>query len=128
MQDLETDVHEVLIVDDDRTIGSVLARLLQRHNMHAVAVASGAAALNYLATHQVSVVVLDYMMPEMDGLDVLAAMRRDEALRQLPVVMYSAFADEDIRRRAHDCGASEWWVKSRVNINEMAERLHKLVA
>ena len=104
---------KVLIVDDNLEGCKPLARLIARqgHDVHCAA--SGPEALHMLRADGYRLVLLDIMMPEMDGIEVLQAMRADQdpALRQIPVLMYTALADSDHLRRATDAGAQGYLVK-----------------
>src|SRR5690348_13440518 len=89
----------------------MLALLLRLWGHDAQAVTGGPEALDYLNGHTPAVVVLDVMMPQMSGLDVLRVIRSDGRLPHLPVVMYSAVGDEQTRREAADLGAQGYVVK-----------------
>ncbi|MBS2021931.1 MAG: sigma-54-dependent Fis family transcriptional regulator, partial [Deltaproteobacteria bacterium] len=93
----------VLIVDDQRAMAEMLVDGLLDHGYEGLAVDSGAAALKELAQGRVDVVVTDLRMPGIDGLELLAASRRDKPTR--PVIVMTAFgaidsAVESIRRGA----------------------------
>ena len=104
---------KVLIVDDNLEGCKPLARLIARegHDVHCAE--SGPEALNMLRADGYRLVLLDIMMPEMDGIEVLQAMRADQnpALREIPVLMYTALADGENLRRATAAGAQGYLVK-----------------
>lgn len=105
------EVSNVLVVDDEFDLSMLLVRLLKVCGHHAACASTGTAALEYLHTHHTSMVILDVMMPEMNGIDVLKTIRADPELRDLPVVMYTALADDDMRRQACEAGAADYLVK-----------------
>lgn len=81
----------ILVVDDDAAVLRLLTSILADESGHAVISASnGREALNRLNTEAVDAVVCDVNMPIMDGIALVRAMRTDESLRDLPVVMISA--------------------------------------
>ena len=104
---------KVLIVDDNLEGCKPLARLIARqgHDVHCAA--SGPEALDMLRADGYGLVLLDIMMPEMDGFEVLQTLRADEnpALRHVPVLMYTALADSENLRRATAAGAQGYLVK-----------------
>ena len=104
----------ILIVDDHIDTGTILARMLKRCGHEAVAVTSGAAALNLLEAARPSVIILDMMMPEMHGLEVLRRVRADAAVKDVPVIVYSADHADLIVQQARDGGAQEFMVKGAV--------------
>ena len=104
----------ILIVDDHIDTGTILARMLKRCGHEAVAVSSGRAALKLLETARPAVIVLDMMMPEMHGLDVLQRVRADAAVKDVPVIVYSADGADETVRQARERGAQEFMVKGAV--------------
>lgn len=76
----------VLAVDDDEMNLTLIEQILGA-KYKVVKAADGASALTYLAVHTADIVLLDYLMPEMDGMEVLARIRANPATEQLPVVM-----------------------------------------
>ena len=101
----------ILIVDDHIDTGTILARMLKRCGHDAVAVSSGPAALKLLEAARPSVIVLDMMMPGMHGLEVLQRVRADAAVRDVPVIVYSADHTSHTEQQARDGGAQEFMVK-----------------
>ena len=101
----------ILIVDDHIDTGTVLARLLKKSGHDAVAVSSGTAALQLLETARPSVIVLDMMMPGMHGLEVLQRVRADAAIKDVPVIVFSADSTPGTARQAREGGAQEFVVK-----------------
>jgi two-component system, chemotaxis family, chemotaxis protein CheY len=113
----------VLIVDDQAQTRRLLDRILRYFGHSTVDVGSASEALAYLNDSVPDAVVLDYMMPEMDGLQVLRAVRKDPRTAKLPVIFYSAVGDPKIIATVMDAGASDFWVKANVDIAEMQVRL-----
>ena len=83
----------VLVVDDDPVNRTILTRALKRDG-HAVRTATtGEEALESLRASSADVVLLDVVMPGMDGVEVLEELKRDAGLRDVPVIMISALDD-----------------------------------
>ena len=118
----------ILIVDDHIDTGTVLARLLKKCGHEAIAVTSGAAALKLLEAARPSVIVLDMMMPDMHGLEVLRRVREDAAVKDLPVIVFSADYSHDVARQARDRGAQEFVVKGTVPWDRLCDMISKYAA
>lgn len=101
----------IVIVDDDLASRELLSRRLVRSGHHVVALASGREALDYLGANTVSMVLLDWQMPEMSGLEVLQAIRARWSELQLPVLMVTAKDDASDIITALDLGASDYLTK-----------------
>ena len=80
----------VLVVDDDATLRELLRRILEGAGYTVVEAENGRVALERLRTLEPGVILLDLMMPEMDGFEVVAEMRRHEAWRTIPIVVVTA--------------------------------------
>ena len=102
----------VLLVDDDELTSKAMSRLLQRVGYTAVCMSSGKEALHVLKDLRFDLVILDWMMPEMDGLQVLRRLRDDPVTRDLRVMMYSAAADPEMEEEASRLGAIDCVLKS----------------
>ncbi len=101
----------LLIVDDNEDNRDVLARRLQKQGHWAVAAASGAEALSILAEQPFDLVLLDVMMPEMDGYEVLFRIKSEPQTRHLPVIMISALDELESVVRCIDMGAADYLPK-----------------
>ena len=113
----------VLIVDDDVGTGRLLALLVRHLGHDAAHVDSGGKALDYLSTHHPDLVILDVMMPGIDGLEVLSRMRENPSTAAVPVVMFSALADPQFRQKAKLRGANDYWVKASIDFRSLGKRL-----
>lgn len=101
----------LLIVDDNEDNRDVLARRLQKQGHWAVTAASGPEALSILAEQPFDLVLLDVMMPEMDGYEVLFRIKSEPQTRHLPVIMISALDELESVVRCIDMGAADYLPK-----------------
>src|SRR5687767_9270696 len=102
----------VLVVDDDESTCDALLRLLSRMGYAASCVTNGRDALDAVETAVPDVIVLDWMMPDMDGLEVLRRLRALPAAKDVPVLFYSAVDNPDLLGQASKLGAQECVLKS----------------
>ena len=101
----------VLVVDDDPRLLQIIEMYLRVEGYDVVTAENGEDALARLRAHEVALVILDVMMPGMDGIEACARIRSDPSTVDVPVVMCTALsADEDVRR-ARDAGASHMITK-----------------
>jgi signal transduction histidine kinase len=101
----------LLVVDDDANNRDVLSRRLERQGHQIVAAANGKDALALLAGQGFDLVLLDLMMPEMDGFEVLRQIKADPALSETPVVMISALSEIESVARCIEMGAEDYLPK-----------------
>lgn len=101
----------MLVVDDNEQNRDVLARRLGKLGHEVTMAESGGDALALLMAEEFDVVLLDIMMPDMDGYEVLAAMKADTRLRHVPVIMISALDDMESIVRCIEMGAEDYLPK-----------------
>ena len=94
----------ILVVDDDRDTREVLQRHLERQGYHAVEAANGWEALIALDNHHIDLILLDVMMPGMDGMTFLRILRNAQRTMPLPVVLVTALAPQDAQSRLRTLG------------------------
>jgi DNA-binding response OmpR family regulator len=112
----------ILIVDDDPNTLEILRRWLAREGYETVSADNGPACLETLAKGPVDVIVLDVMMPGMDGLQVCEKLREHASWRSIPVMLLTAKDDIETRSRGMVLGVSEYLTKP-VNKLELFARL-----
>jgi len=98
----------ILVVDDNEDNRDMLARRLRRQGYEVLTAAGGRAALETLAARPLDLVLLDVMMPELDGYAVLQQLKSDPALRDIPVLMISALDELDSVVRCIQLGAEDY--------------------
>jgi PAS domain S-box-containing protein len=100
----------VLVVDDNADMREYLVRLLSQH-YSVIAAQNGRDALDHARNHHPDLILTDVMMPHIDGIGLLNAVRADPDLRGTPVIMVSARAGEESRVEGLDAGADDYLVK-----------------
>jgi CheY-like chemotaxis protein len=95
----------VLFIDDDPLIGKLVRDLLEEEGFQVTVATSGQEGLDLARSHPPEVFLLDIMMPGMDGFEVCEAIRRDHALRSIPVVMLTAMESQKLNEQAFAAGA-----------------------
>ena len=115
----------VLVADDDDDILLLVTTRLKRDGFEVVAARNGIEAVALAEEHKPVVAVLDVGMPGLDGLEVLAAIRGTEALKDTRVLLLTAKAQESDVRRGYDAGADAY-VKKPFSPAELAARVREL--
>jgi PAS domain S-box-containing protein len=100
----------ILLADDNADMRQYVQRLL-REQYEVVAVADGESALKSARERRPDLILSDVMMPRMDGFELLRAVRADEDLKNIPVILLSARAGEESRVEGLDAGADDYLVK-----------------
>ncbi len=107
----QPETGSILVVDDDRVSRTLLARTLEALGHRVLEASSGREALDLLQVEEPDIVLLDIVMPEMDGVTVLGRIKGDPARRAVPVIMISALEDFDSVVRCIELGAEDYLQK-----------------
>lgn len=124
----------ILIADDDLVNRKLLRRLLEQDGHTVLAAANGVEALDLFAESEIDVVLLDIVMPELDGISVLERLKATPAANHVPVIMISAVDETDSVVRCIEIGADDYLPKpfnpvilrARINAGLAKKRLHDL--
>ncbi len=101
----------ILVVDDEADILSVLVYHLSRDGYRVTTAVNGAGALASAASEGPDLILLDIMLPGMDGYEVLQRLRNDERTRAIPVILLTARREEEERVRGFETGADDYITK-----------------
>lgn len=118
---------KILIVDDDPVMSFVCQRLLNKHDYETELAPDGAAGLERLSVFQPDAVLLDLMMPKVDGTGFLQRLRALDAYRQLPVIVLTNAAVPTLVEQASKAGATRVLDKSKFNPVAIIELLRGLL-
>ncbi len=116
----------ILVVDDDPLNVEMLQAYLEKEGWHVVTATSGWEALSLIAAHPPDLVLLDVMMPGVDGFAVCRQLKSAPATRLIPVVMVTALTDVDDRVRGIEVGVDDFLSKP-INWLELVTRVRSLL-
>jgi CheY-like chemotaxis protein len=115
--------RKVLVVDDDVRNIFALSSVLERRGMTVLTAGTGREAITTLeSTPEVAIVLMDIMMPEMDGYETMQVIRQNASFRRLPIIALTAKAMKGDREKCLEAGASEYLAKP-VNTEQLLSAL-----
>lgn len=103
--------ERIMIVDDDPLLCNLLRMALGRAGYETVEAYAGDSALNYLAENAVDLILLDVMMADINGFDVLRRLKANPTLSEIPVIFLTARVDAISQKTGLDIGAVEYLTK-----------------
>lgn len=121
-------MKRILVVEDDNSL-SVLLRLImkvQQDDWDVSSAATGVEALAQVEKFQPDLILLDIMMPEMDGLEVARRVKGDERYKDQKIVILSALSDAETQRKAKEAGVVEYWTKP-ISPDELREGMLRVL-
>jgi two-component system chemotaxis response regulator CheY len=119
----------VLIVDDSNAMRAVIRKIIAMSGFkmdQCLNAGNGREALEALAHEWVDVIISDINMPEMNGLELLARLKRDDLYREIPVIMISTEGSDERMREAMACGA-QGFIKKPFLPEELRKKLYEII-
>ncbi len=116
-------MSHILVVEDDRDIADLITHYLEGAGYVTSTVSSGPEALAHVRRRVPDLVILDLMLPGLDGLEVCRAVRQDKASAEVPIIMLTARADESDRVTGLEVGADDYVTKP-FSPKELVARVH----
>lgn len=104
-------MSKILLVEDEKNIVLGVSICLRSAGLEVAVAVDGADALQKMAADKPDLVLLDLVMPKLNGLDALQAMKGNDDLKDIPVIVLSARAQEEDIQRAMDLGATDYMAK-----------------
>lgn len=124
---METAKRKILLVEDDETLASVYKQRLELEGFDTKHVNNGEDALSAAIEFAPELILLDVMMPKLNGFDVLDILRNTPQTRNIRIIMLTALSQPKDAERAKQLGADDFLVKSQVVIGDVVARIkHQL--
>jgi two-component system alkaline phosphatase synthesis response regulator PhoP len=114
---------KILLVEDDTALAKVYMTRLEMEGFDVRRVENGEEALSNAQEYRPDLIVLDVMMPKINGFDVLDILRNTPEFATIPVVMLTALSQAKDKERAKELGADDYLVKSQVVISDVVARI-----
>ena len=122
----KSDQTKILIVDDEPNIVQTLQDRLEMNDFDVVTACNGKEGLEQAIQHSPDVILLDVIMPVMDGLEMLEALRKEPLCQDISVVMLTARSQTQDIARANSCGIEDYIVKP-FDLSELLEKIESIV-
>ncbi|NJD56609.1 MAG: response regulator [Nitrospirae bacterium] len=120
--------YQVLLVEDSKAIQQMYRNKLILEQFAVVTADNGMEAIKALSQSKPDIILLDLMMPIMDGYKVLQVVKTDQKYKDVPVIVFSAKGQPDEVEKALNLGASDYIVKSITKPNEVVDKIRTVLA
>lgn len=119
---------KVAIIEDDTFLAGMYEQKFRLEQMNPMMAYDGEAGLELVRAQKPDIVLLDIMMPKMDGWEVLQVLRSDQATKNIPVIMLTNLGQKEDVDLALKYGANDYLIKAHFNPQEVIDRVRTLVA
>jgi two-component system, OmpR family, alkaline phosphatase synthesis response regulator PhoP len=118
-------MKRVLIVEDDEFLASALQAKLLKYGYGVEVIGDGVEVAKILNKYIPDLILLDLVLPKMDGFAVLEMLKKDENYKRVPVVVLTNLSQDEDYKKAQELGATDYLVKIEMNIKDVAEKIKK---
>lgn len=119
---------KILLVDDDNAILQLYGVELKGKGYLVLTAVNGEEGLSVAVKEKPNLILLDIMMPKMDGMALLSKLKEDANLKSIPVLMLTNFGQESMIQQAFTLGATDYLLKYKVTPSEMAEKVDQVLS
>ena len=121
-----TDNPLILVIEDESSLTALLRYNLESHGFRVASIENGSDAMSTIASEQPDLVLLDWMLPGISGIEICRKIRREPQTHDLPVILLTARGEESDRVRGLDCGADDYVVKP-FGVSELIARVRAVL-
>ena len=116
-------VRRVLLAEDDRFLRRAAEARLRQHGLEVLTAADGEEALRLARSERLDLVLLDVIMPKLEGFEVLRRLKEDAATARIPVIVLSNLGKERDVAQAEALGAVAYLVKANLSLQDLVDRV-----
>jgi len=120
--------RRVLLAEDDRFLRRAAEARLRRHGLEVLTAADGEEALRVARAEPLDLILLDVVMPKLEGFEVLKLLKEDEATARIPVIILSNLGQERDVAQAKALGAIAFLVKAHLSLQDLVDRVDAALA
>lgn len=120
-------MKRILIVEDEELIAELVQRKLQDEGYYVFVAKDGEDALKQIKEKRPDLILLDIVLPRLNGFDVLAELEKDEELKLIPVIIISNSGEPEEIERAKAAGVRDWLVKTDFDPKEVVEKVQRQI-
>jgi DNA-binding response OmpR family regulator len=121
-------MRKVLIIEDDSFLQGLEASKLKKDSYEVVTASTGEEGMRKINEPGIDLILLDLVLPKFDGFEILKKIRETEALKKIPVIVFSNLSEGKDIKKAEDLGATDFMVKSNFTLDELVEHINKILA
>ncbi|MDD5489715.1 MAG: response regulator [Candidatus Moranbacteria bacterium] len=119
----EQEKKKILVIEDDRSLQNALVEIVHQEGFVSESALDGEEGLAKIKTFGPDLILLDIILPKKDGFEVLSEIKKDEAIKNIPVLILTNLEEVDNVQKALDLGATNYMVKSDFSLKDVVEKI-----
>ncbi len=120
-------MKKILIIEDDVFLQGLEASKLKKDNHEVLTASNGEEGMEKIYESGIDLVLLDIILPQFDGFEILKKIKETESLKNIPVIVFSNLSEEKDIKKAKELGAIDFLVKSNFTLDELTEHINKIL-
>lgn len=120
-------MHKILIVEDDDFLRTLESEKFTKEGFEVLNAASEEQMKGILAQTVPHIILLDLMVPGIDGFQIVEQLKTNDATKQIPIIVFSNLSDDESVSKAKKAGANDFLVKSNFSLNDLIEKIKGLL-
>lgn len=118
---------KILVVEDDTFLRQLIAAKMETDGFDIFVAVDAEAAFKYLEESRPEIILLDLMLPGLDGFQILEQIKKDPKNKDIPVVILSNLSQKEDVDRAMLLGAKDFWVKAYLTLDDIVEKIETII-
>lgn len=120
--------NTILLVEDDEMLHTMYTQKFTKEGYDVKSAFNGAEGIQMAEEHQPSVILLDIIMPKMDGFVALKKLKKNDATKDIPVILLTNLGQEEDIRKGRELGATDYFIKANHTPREVVEKVKEVMA
>jgi len=118
---------KILLVDDDESIRDLFTPVLQKAGYETIGAQNGKEALDKVKTEKPDLILLDQILPDISGNDILRKLKADDTTNSIPVAIISNYSEEKMMQEAIKIGAVDYILKYQIETQDLLQRVDQII-
>ena len=115
---------KIVIVEDDPFLNRVLLSKLKKFDFDIIQIKDGNKVMDIISKEMADLILLDLMLPQKSGFEILADLKKDVKLKDIPVLILTNLGQDEEKKRGLSLGALEYLVKTDIKLEEIVEKIN----
>src|SRR3989338_451331 len=118
---------KILIIEDDKFLAKMLSRMLESHQYDTILASTGKEGLIKASGEEIDLILLDIILPDIDGFDLLETIKKEEKTKNIPVMIISNLGQPEDMAQGRALGAMDYLIKSDFSLDEVIKKVRKIL-
>ncbi len=125
---MENSAKKILIIEDDKFLRQLIARKLTAENYEIAEAVDGEEGIKKVQEEKPNLVLLDLILPGIDGFEVLSRMKKDETIASIPVIILSNLGQKEDIEKGFNLGAADYLIKAHFTPGEIIDKAREMLS